>query len=251
MHKAVFAALGALAVTTASAAAQETAARRFQVTPVVGVMRWDDASALANKQANTNGEFSDTKITPTLGVQATYNIWRAAGIGFFFEAARPTTRGDYFPSLLLRFGTDAQLKSVSQRVTTMMYGVHGKLGFDFGRFGPYVSGGVGAMTTLADPQQNNDNRQFTNTLGQFGGGLSFGLGGASVVVDVRDYIVFDWDRNQLNIVSTGLQNTSLPSANANPPSARSTINNIRFALGLSFVPRLPGGDAESEDARQE
>jgi hypothetical protein len=107
------------------------------------------------------------------------------------------------------------------------------------------------MTTLADPQQNNENRQFTKTMGQFGGGLSFGIGGASVVVDVRDFIVFDWDRNQLNVVSTSLQNTRLPSANVNPPADKSTIHNIRFALGLSFVPRLAGGDTDTEDAGQE
>lgn len=241
-----FAGLAILAA--AELGAQSTSApRRFQVTPSVGVMQWDNTSGLANKQADASGAFNNTKITPTMGVTAIYNFLRQTGIGFYFEAARPTTRGDYFPPLLLKFGDNAQLKTVSQRLTTMIYGVQGQVGFSAGRLSPYASAGFGAITVLGDPQQNNDNAQFTNKSAQFGGGLSFGIGGGAFTVDVRDYVFFDWNRERLNVVSPGVQNRQLPSVNPAPPAAKKTVNNIRVALGFSFVPRFTGAGDGNED----
>ncbi|MFN2398430.1 MAG: outer membrane beta-barrel protein [Gemmatimonadaceae bacterium] len=248
----------ALAGISMAAAANDVQAQalqsgRFTVTPIIGTIRWDDASALANKEANSSGAFTETKITPTVGMQADYHIRPQIGVGFYFEAARPTTRGDYFPSVLFNFGASlpAELRVVSQRVTVMMYGVQGTLGFGLGRLNPYVSGGGGAVTVNTDPQQSDGNNSYTTGQFQLGGGLGFQLGANTALrIDVRDFVFTSWDRNQLNPVRAAFQNTLFPSANGNPPEEKSTVHNLRIGIGFSFVPRR-GGTADPDDSEQE
>jgi opacity protein-like surface antigen len=249
-------------LTTASrgAAAQATgstttAGGRFSVTPVLGYMHWDNASALANKKADGQGGFTKTATTDnlTFGLSADYHVVPALGVGFYFEAARPTTRGDYFPSALFNFGANlpAELSVVSQRVTVLMYGVEGTFRFGVGRLQPYVGAGAGAVTVNADPQQSNANASFTHPSFQVGGGLGWRTSeNTAVTLDVRDYVFTSWNREQLNAVDPSFQNTIFPAANVNPPAAKSTLNNIRLALGFTFVPKR-GGDAPVNTGEQE
>src|SRR5215207_6147215 len=60
---------------------------RFSVTPVIGTMFWDDASALSNKKADESGVYSDRQFTPTVGLSAEYRVVPQIGVGFYFEAA--------------------------------------------------------------------------------------------------------------------------------------------------------------------
>jgi hypothetical protein len=247
--------LAGVAVAAAAGGAQGQAATagRFTITPVIGTIRWDNTSALANKTADDNGAFTKTAITPTVGLSAEYQLAREIGVGFYFEAARPTTRGDYFPAVLFNFGSNlpTQLRSVSQRVTVLMYGVQGSLGFAAGNLRPYVSGGVGAVTVNADPQQSDRNASFTHGQFQLGGGIGWQTGrSGSVRLDLRDYVFTSWDRNELNPVSPAFQNTLFPSANATPPAAKSTVHNIRLALGFSYVPRRVEGTATSPEGQE-
>jgi hypothetical protein len=219
-------------------AAQGLATGRFTITPVVGTIRFDEASALANKKANDDGAFTENLFTPIVGLSADYKLARQLGLGFYFEAARPQTRGDYFPSLLLNFGQNAQLRTISQRVTLMMYGLQGTGTFGVGRLQPFVSGGVGFVTVNGDPQQNDGNASFTNGQFQFGGGLGYAVSGNTTVrLDVRDFVFTGWERDELYPVNTDFQNTLFPSANGNPPTEKSTVHNIRFAIGFSYVPQ--------------
>lgn len=219
-------------------AAQGLATGRFTITPVVGTIRFDEASALANKKANDDGAFTENVFTPTVGLSADYKLARQLGLGFYFEAARPQTRGDYFPSLLLNFGQNAQLRTISQRVTLMMYGLQGTGTFGVGRLQPFVSGGVGFVTVNGDPQQNDGNASFTNGQFQFGGGLGYAVSGNTTVrLDVRDFVFTGWERDELYPVNTDFQNTLFPSANGNPPTEKSTVHNLRFAIGFSYVPQ--------------
>lgn len=256
MRKAVITALAgiSLAGIAGDVQAQAMQAGRFTVTPVVGVIRWDNASALANKEANSSGEFNKTVITPTIGMTADYHITPQLGAGFYFEAARATTRGDYFPSVLFNFGASlpAELRVVSQRVTVLMYGVQGTLGFSVGRLSPYVSGGGGAVTINTDPQQSNDNSSYTTGQFQLGGGLGFriGAGNTGVRIDVRDFVFTSFDREELNLVNPRFQNTLFPSANGSPPEEKSTVHNIRIGIGFSFVPRRGGSEAPDETEQE-
>ena len=251
MHKAVCAATGLLVLATTGLGAQADTAGgrmrgRFTVTPMIGAMHWDNSSALANKTADAAGAFTKTYVTPTIGLTANYNVVRMAGLGFYFEAARPTTRGDYFPALLLKFGNTAELRNVSQRVTVLMYGVQGQYGFDVGRLAPYVSAGVGAVTVNGDPQQNYGNTSFTNSAAQLGGGLAFSVGQGRLTLDLRDHMFFGWKRDKLYPVTTAFQNTLFPTANGTPPAAKSTLTNLRFAIGFSFTPRLGTSEGAEE-----
>lgn len=254
MRKAVYAALvGVLAVVPAAdAGAQRAEGRRFSVTPMVGSIVYDWSSGLATRSPNDAGVWEDKKINPTLGVAANYSLLEQIGVGFYFEASRPTTRGDYFPALLLKFGNDVELRTVSQRVTVMMYGVQGQFGMNFGRFAPYVGGGFGAVTVNMDPQQNDGNAAFSNSSGQFGGGLGFKVGRGTLTLDARDFLIFNWDREKLYPVrefvgtSTGYRNTTFPSANPAPPEKKKTIHNGRIALGFSFVPRIGTANTDNE-----
>ena len=249
--------VGALTVLAAAeSGAQRAEARRFSVTPLLGSILFDWSSGLATRSPNEQGAWEDKKINPTLGVSANYNVLEQIGVGFYFEAARPTTRGDYFPALLLKFGDDVQLRNVSQRVTVLMYGVSGQFGMNFGRFAPYVGGGIGAVTVNLDPQQNDDNATFSNSSGQIGGGLGFRMGSRGMLtIDARDYMFFGWDRDKLYPVqkfvgtSTGYQNTTFPTANIAPPEKKKTVHNGRIAIGFSFVPQL--GAADDSDADQQ
>ncbi len=241
MRKAVHAALAGLVLVAAAkgAGAQVTQTGKFTVTPMIGEIHWDDASALANKKAGTGGQFNKTTYTPTLGMTAEYNLTRQIGAGFYFEAARPTTRGDYFPSVLFNFGANlpAELRVVSQRVTVLMYGVQGSLNIP-ARLSPYVSGGIGGVTVNTDPEQSNSNGTFSGGAFHVGGGIGFQLGSATAFkIDVRDHVFTSWKRDRLNLVNPSFQNTLFPSANATPPAAKNTVHNFQIALGLSFVPK--------------
>ena len=248
------AAIGALAVlVTSEAVAQRAEARRFSVTPTLGSILFDWSSGLATRSPNEQGVWEDKKINPTLGVSANYNVLEQVGVGFYFEATRPTTRGDYFPALLLKFGNDVQLRNVSQRVTVLMYGLQGQFGMNVGRFAPYVGGGIGAVTVNLDPQQNDDNATFSNSSGQIGGGVGFRMGSRGMLtIDARDFMFFNWDREKLYPVrefvgtSTGYQNTTFPTANIAPPEKKKTIHNARIAVGFSFVPQLGTSDTDAD-----
>ena len=96
MRIAVASALAGVAfvLATDGLVAQALTSGRFTVTPVVGTIRFDDASALANKKADDDGAFTENVFTPTVGLSADYKFARQIGLGFYFEAARPQTRGD-------------------------------------------------------------------------------------------------------------------------------------------------------------
>jgi opacity protein-like surface antigen len=263
MNVAVRAVLGgALAVVVASdAIAQQAmapdAGRRFTVTPLLGTIVYDWSSGLSTRRPGDDGVWDDKVVNPTLGVAANYAVMPQVGVGFYFEASRPTTRGDYFPALLLKFGDDVQLRTVSQRVTVLMYGLQGQFGMNFGRLAPYVGGGIGAVTVNLDPQQNDDNVTFSNSSGQIGGGLGFQIGRGTLTIDARDFLIFGWDRDRLNPVkefvgtSTGYRNTTFPTANAAPPEKKKTIHNGRVAIGFSFVPQLRTAENQGDDDDQE
>lgn len=240
MRRAVLTALAGVGFMLAAdgAAAQGLTAGKFTVTPVVGAMRWDEASALANKKADASGEFTESTITPTVGLAADYSITRNVALGFYFEAARPQTRGDYFPSLLLNFPANAELRTISQRVTVMMYGIQGTANFGVGRVQPYLSGGAGLVTVNGDAQQNDRNATFSTGQFQVGGGIGYAVSGSTTLrLDVRDFVFTGWDRDELYPVNPAFQNTLFPSANGNPPAEKSTVHNVRLAIGFSYVPR--------------
>lgn len=242
----------ALVIAAGTAEAQALQAGRFTVTPILGTIRWDEASALANKEADERGAFTQTVFTPTIGLQADYKVWQQLGVGFYFEAARPTTRGDYFPAALFNFQTGSVLRTVSQRVTTFIYGVQATLGFDIGQLQPYLSGGAGAVSVDLDAEQASGNRSFTNGSFQLGGGIGWQVSpSTSVRLDLRDYVFTGWDREQLNVVSPAYQNNLFPAANGNPPAPKSTVHNVRLAIGVSFVPRFGGGVSDTENNQQE
>ena len=243
--------VGALSLVALSGAEAQLAERRVTVTPFVGTIRWDDASALANKRAGDDGEFTENVITPTIGLTADYNLFRGLGLGIYFEAARPETRGDYFPAALFDYGSRVELYNVSQRVTVMMYGAQASYTFPLaGSFLPYVSGGIGAVTVNADPQQSNSNASFTDPSFQLGGGIGWRFSqNTAVRVDVRNYTFSSWDRSKLNPVAPQYQNTRFPEANGTPPDDKKTVNNMRIAVGFSFVPSRPGTE-ETTDASE-
>lgn len=247
--------VGALSLVALSGAEAQLAERRVTVTPFVGTIRWDDASALANKKAGDDGQFDQNVITPTIGLTADYNLFRGIGLGLYFEAARPTTRGDYFPAALFDYGSRVELYNVSQRVTVMMYGAQASYTIPLtGNLLPYVSGGIGAVTVNADPQQSNSNASFTDPSFQLGGGIGWVFGGNKAVrLDVRNYTFSSWDRDQLNPVAPQYRNTRFPEANGDAPDEKKTVNNFRIALGFSYVPSraAPATDDDGDSTTEQ
>jgi hypothetical protein len=124
-----------------------------------------------------------------------------------------------------------------------------------------VTGGVGAVTVNTDPQQQGSNRSFTEGQFQLGGGLGWRLGTTTALrVELRDFVFTGWDRDRLNVVSTDpnacggpCPNTTFLAANGNPPEKKSTVHNLRLAIGFSYVPQgtAGGGTVNNTNTPQE
>jgi hypothetical protein len=82
---------------------------------------------------------------------------------------------------------------------------------------------------------------------QFGGGIRWAITpGAGLSLDLRDVVYTNWDRSSLNPIREVHWNCSVPGdptsscrfpdAETSTPDAKSTIHNLRFAIGLTFIP---------------
>lgn len=207
------------------------------VTPNVAYTLYDDATP-----------FEDG---PSLGLEAHYAVTPNFAVGTTLSFARPEVDGNYFPLVLMEFGADSvMLFEAGQQVTEADAAVVATLGATVaGRGYLYAQGGAGAYSFFLDPQVMQSVRKregkdiISGLMVPVAGGFAYQLSGRSGFrLEVRDQILFDFDRSELNPVEPRFRNTCdlrdicMPEANGDPPAPNDTVHNLRLMLGFEFVP---------------
>lgn len=208
-------------------------ARQFEITPKVGWLIFDNASALDD--------------AALLGIDVTYLLGeRGLGVGFYLDVSRPETLGEYFTPIRLDFGPESELRFVGVRTTLLHAGGQGVYRFPLaGRVTPLVGAGLGLYRVYADPQQQEGFDAFTGFTFNVGGGVDIRVSErAGFRLEVRDFVYTDWEREKLNVVDPALRDDRFPEQHGNPPSPECstqacTMHNIQLNLSFVFVPAAP------------
>lgn len=229
---------------------------RWNVTPRVGLVLWDDASAIQDPVFHSddcdypefNHECSAFSNNLQAGLSALYGLTERISIGLAFDFGRPVTNGAYFPAATMERAGTQELTLVNQRLTVLQYSIEGAWAPSFARLSPFVNAGIGGYTVYLDAPKADfagvsGFDSFTDLRFSIGVGLDFALGEASGIrLEVRDQIFTGWDRNKLNPVQgeptliRNFQTTLFPDLLPKPPDESETLNNFMVSLGFNFVP---------------
>lgn len=192
-------------------------------------------------------ESSALRGAPAAGLETTYFLNRNLGVGLQLSASRPWTKGEYFPLVRNTFWTPNSandttlLYVVNQQVTAFDYSLQAEYRMPMDRFEPFVQGGVGGYTIFpnsrAQPQSDRSRDQMSGALFSLGGGVSVALGENSrVMLAASDRIYTGYDREELSVSDRLLREDRFVNPLPSIPEAQSTIHNLRFSLGFSFIP---------------
>ena len=213
--------------------------RGVEVTAGTGYQLFDKSAALRN--------------APVVGLRITGRDIGRIRLGVTAAFARPLTRGDYFPwnrqiyfSDQARRNDTALVFEVSQRVTMANYGADAALQLGgvrnasargLGALQFEVGGGVGGYTFWLDPEQVRRNRSFSGLSFSAGAGVGVPVGGAITArLRVDDVIFTNFDRQQFSLHDPFFAEDLFVNPVTTPPEARSTVHNLRFSVGFSFIP---------------
>lgn len=226
-------ALVAVAVVAGAATAQAQVAGQYQVTVKAGPASFDESSAIKDTWGG--------------GLDARYFVTDNVGLGFYFSTSRPDTDGTFFPTVRLEFADTALIHQVSMEIGTYEFGVAGTFRLPVhDRFALYGTGGVGQWVITQDAQAARTAHSNTRSQDYNDNGLGFMLGGgidfsftdnAGFRVGVEDMVYTDYDRDFLNISDPLFEDETLPDpSDTGVPEESDTIHNLRFTVGLNFVP---------------
>lgn len=194
---------------------------RYQFSVTLGLQDFDGSSALKSAAVG--------------GVDAAYSLTPNVAVGFFGQMSRPQTDPDFFPLVRLTFGDETEFHQPAEHVTSYAVGVQARLSRPLGRITPHVLGGLGYYAFTLDPEQNRSDRSNGGLTLGLGAGATYGLGErAGVIVELRDLVFFDYDRDWFNLSDPLFTETRFPEPA--PPPKESTIHNLRLTVGFSYVP---------------
>jgi hypothetical protein len=202
-------------------------------------------SARADYQ--TYAESSALRPAPSVAIEATYFLTSNFGLGFQATAARPWTKGEYFPLSRHTFWTvgsanDTTLLYVlNQQLTALDFGLQGEYRHAFDRIEPFVQLGVGRYMFYLDrrsqPQSDRSRRFFNGMAYSAGVGVSVVVAeGARVMLAASDRIFTDYDRDNLSLTDRLLTEDRFRNPDPAPPAKEDVIHNLRFSIGFSFIP---------------
>ena len=202
----------------------EAGSRPFTVTPSVGVQMYDTHSGFRRS-------------TVAAGIDFSYRLGRMLGIGVTASAARPETDETYFPLVRQSAGDTSLYYRVSQRVEEYTIGARATGSFPIGRFLPYVGVGAGMYSLTMDPQAVGTTKRSSGPMFSFGGGINVPFGDrAGITLDLRDVVFTSFDRDDLDATDPLFRDDRFDPIPAGKPAPRSSVHNIRFSVGVSFVP---------------
>ncbi len=151
--------------------------------------------------------------------------------------ARPETDPSFYPLVSLDFGETTEIHQPAQRVTSYVIGVQGQLSKAFRQLEPHVVGGIGYYAFTLDPEQNRSDESKSGLSFNLGVGAMYTIsGGAGIIVELRDVVLTDYDRDWFNLSDPLLSEPRFPEPGGEPPAKESTIHNLRFSLGFTYVP---------------
>ena len=201
----------------------------FQITPSIGVMLQDEASALQ-------------RTTGVLGLDFMYRLTEMIGVGFTGSVARPKTDGEFFPLVRIPAGDTSLYYRVSQNVVQYTFGIQGQAKMQLGRYAPYATASLGRYLFSLDPQAYDNVRRYGGPMFSLGAGVHVPLGSrAGMSVDLRDVIFTSFDRQEFDATDPLLRDPRFDPVPGGKPAAKSTIHNIRLTLGVSFIPAAREG----------
>ena len=218
-----------------SAAGAQAVAGQFTVSPRGGALLFDRATGLEN--------------AGHIGVDATYSLSRFLGVGLNLSFARPQTRGSDFVGALF-IGDTTFLVKVTQPVTLVNAGLSATLQTTAGRFNPYLTGGAGMYTLYLDPEVEQNASRFQRLSILVGGGVDFRVAErVGILLDVRDLIFTNFDRDRLNPLTAAGRNTRFLEDFPTPPAKKPTAHNAMISIGFSFIPGSSASASDAGDAR--
>jgi hypothetical protein len=202
-------------------------------------------SARGDWQTYANSAALDA--APAVAVEATYFLTPQIGVGFQVAAARPWTRGEYFPLGRHTYWSQASandttiLYVLNQQLTALDFGVQAEYRMAFDRLEPFVQAGVGRYAFYFDrqlqPQSDRDRRMMGGMAFSLGAGLGYAVSeGARVMISASDRIYRGYDREQLSLADRLLREDRFVNPLTPPPAAQDVIHNLRFSAGFSFAP---------------
>lgn len=230
----VIRALALLAVSTSALSAQ-VQNRQFSVVTRLGAVTPERASSL-----NTGG---------LIGLDTEYSLNEWFGIGTNVDVMRTNTQREDFLTRL-RYGNASvgggdsiYYQYIGQPINTINIGAFGLLRVPNAKVSPYVMGGVGTYTMIADVQVNGRAKRQNDISYTGGAGVWIKLGDrVGVQFDARAMQMQGYDREFLNPAS-GRPELSNPFIEdfPTPPAAKKTALNTMFTLGFRYLPGGIGG----------
>ncbi len=201
-------------------------AGQFAVAPRISYQLFDNTSALDDAWM--------------LGLDLVHYMGESGfALGLTVDVSRVETLGDFYTPIRLDFGPENQLQFVGIRTTliqTALEAMYRIGGFDRA-WTPYLMAGGGVYAIYPDNQQQEGFGTVWGPMANFGAGLEFAVGEQTGFrLDVMDYVYFDYDREELNVVAEAFQDNRFPEMHGNPPDPKSTIHNIRLSFAFVFVP---------------
>jgi opacity protein-like surface antigen len=205
-------------------AVNETGPRPFTVTPSVGVQMYD-----------THSGFRRSSVVAAIDL--TYRLGSMLGVGLTASAGRPETDETYFPLVRQSAGDTSLFHRVSQRVEEYTVGVRATGSMPLGRLLPYVAVGAGVYSFTMDPQAVGTTKRTSGPMFSLGGGINVPFGErAGITLDLRDVVFSSFDRDDLDATDPLFRDDRFDPIPAGKPGPKSSIHNIRFSVGVSFVP---------------
>ena len=224
---------------------------RWNVTPHIGLVLWDNASAIQDPVLSSGDcdlpELNQecAKLTNNLmaGISALYWVQEKIAVGLTFDVARPISNGAYFTPAVMEVAGEQSLSFVNQRLTVLQYAVAAEFAPSIARLSPFVNGSIGGYTVYPEAGKTDfaavsGFETFTDIMFSVGVGLDYALGeSGGIRLELRDMIYTGWEREKLNPVRPEFQTALFPDIAPVPPDESSSLNNFRLSLGFNFVPR--------------
>lgn len=225
----------ALLAVSGSALSAQVQNKQFSVVTRLGAVTPDRASSL-----NTGG---------LIGLDTEYSLNKYFGIGTNVDVMRTNTHREDFLTRL-RYGNAAvgggdsiYYQYIGQPINTINIGAFGLARLPGKNFSPFVMGGVGTYTMIADVQVNGRAKR-KNELSYTGGaGVWIKLGErVGIQLDARAMQMTKYDRDFLNPAAGRRELiTPFPEDFPAPPAAKNTAINTMFTLGFRYLPGGIGG----------